>query len=83
MSEEINKNDEAIETKLDLTDNKELEDNKEPNAPVITMKGLSGKKIASVVKVVKIKKKLRRARQLIPRLKRKQKLVLLVPPKIC
>lgn len=57
MSEEINKNDEAIETKLDLTDNKELEDNKEPNAPVITMKGLSGKKIASVVKVVKIKKK--------------------------
>ena len=29
----------------------------EANAPIITMKGLSGKKIASVVKVVKIKKK--------------------------
>lgn len=57
MLEEIEKKNEATEATLEQMDNQTMDDKQEPNAPVITMKGLSGKKIASVVKVVKIKKK--------------------------
>lgn len=57
MLEEIEKNNEMTEAALEPADNQTTDDKQEPNAPVITMKGLSGKKIASVVKVVKIKKK--------------------------